>query len=183
MYRYRRREWDESRGVAYLPARVLTDPEFTVTDVAVLAGRASWSDYQGRINPGGSLRAVARRGRINVASVFRTYAKLQERGLLVGDRLRVEQLLPFSPHARAHCRQDLQAATNRARRRCSRPPHRSQRGTYAPLNSVSPRRLKEPSSNPLLPGAQQRAQQKQRRKEGGRRLRTTQTCPGVRPRV
>ena len=171
MYRYRRREWDESRGVAYLPARVLTDPEFTVTDVAVLAGRASWSDYQGRINPGGSLRAVARRGRINVASVFRTYAKLQERGLLVGDRLRVEQLLPFSPHARAHCRQDLQAATNRARRRCSRPPHRSQRGTYATLNSVSPRRLKEPSSNPLLPGAQQRAQQKQRRKEGGRRLR------------
>ena len=41
-------------------------------------------------------------------------SKLRERGLLVGDRLRVEQLLPASPHARAHCRQDLQAATNRA---------------------------------------------------------------------
>ena len=47
MYRYRRREWDESRGVAYLPAQVLTDPEFTTTDVAVLLARASWSDYQG----------------------------------------------------------------------------------------------------------------------------------------
>ena len=85
MYRYRRREWDESRGVAYLPAQVLTDPEFTATDVAVL-------------------------------------------------------------HARAHCRQDLQAATNRARRRCSRPPHRSQRGTYLPPNSVSLGRLKEPEA-------------------------------------
>ena len=52
MYRYRRREWDESRGVAYVPARVLTD--------------------QGRINPGGSVRAVARRARVNVASVSRT---------------------------------------------------------------------------------------------------------------
>ena len=41
MFRYRRREWDESRGVAYLPARVLTD--------------------RGRINPAGSARAVARR--------------------------------------------------------------------------------------------------------------------------
>ena len=172
MYRYRRREWDESRGVAYLPAWVLTDPEFTTTDVAVLVGRAGWSDYQGRINPGGSLRAVARRGRINVASVSRTYAKLRERGLLVGDRLRVEQLLPSSPHARAHCRQDLQAATNRARRRCSRPPHRSQRGTYATHDSVSPRRPKDSSSNPPLPGAQQRAQQKQRRKKGGQRPRS-----------
>ena len=172
MYRYRRREWDESRGVAYLPAQVLTDPEFTTTDVAVLVGRAGWSDYQGRINPGGSLRAVARRGRINVASVSRTYAKLRERGLLVGDRLRVEQLLPHSPHARAHSRQDLQAATNRARRRCSRPPHQSQRGTYLPPNSVSLRKLKESSSNSSLPGAQQRAQQKQRRKGGNQRPRS-----------
>ena len=172
MYRYRRREWDESRGVAYLPAQVLTDPEFTTTDVAVLLARAGWSDYQGRINPGGSLRAVARRGRINVASVSRTYAKLRERGLLVGDRLRVEQLLPHSPHARAHSRQDLQAATNRARRRCSRPPHQSQTRTYLPPNSVSLRKLKEPSSNSSLPGAQQRAQQKQRRKGGNQRPRS-----------
>ena len=122
MYRYRRREWDESRGVAYLPAQVLTDPEFTTTDVAVLVGRAGWSDYQGRINQGGSLRAVARRARVSHPSVLATYRKLRERGLLVGNRLRVEQLLPASPHARAHSRQDLQAATNRARRRCSRPP-------------------------------------------------------------
>ena len=114
MYRYRRREWDESRGVAYLPAQVLTDPEFTATDVAVLVARAGWSDYQGRINPGGSLRAVARRARVSHPSVLATYRKLRERGLLVGDRLRVEQLLPHSPHARAHCRQDLQAATNRS---------------------------------------------------------------------
>ena len=69
MYRYRRREWDESRGVAYLAAQVLTDPEFTATDVAVLLARASWSDYQGRINPGGSLRAVARRARVSHPSV------------------------------------------------------------------------------------------------------------------
>ena len=122
MYRYRRREWDESRGVAYLAAQVLTDPEFTAIDVAVLVGRAGWSDYQGRINQGGSLRAVARRARVSHPSVLATYRKLRERGLLVGDRLRVEQLLPASPHARAHSRQDLQAATNRARRRCSRPP-------------------------------------------------------------
>ena len=40
-----RREWDESRGVAYLPAWVLTDPGFTVTDVAVLVGRAGWSPH------------------------------------------------------------------------------------------------------------------------------------------
>ena len=109
MFRYRRREWDESRGVAYLPARVLTD--------------------RGRINPAGSAQAVARRARVSHPSVHATYRKLRERGLLVGDRLRVEQLLPSSPHARAHCRQDLQAATNRARRRCSRPPHRSQTRT------------------------------------------------------
>ena len=169
MYRYRRREWDESRGVAYLPAQVLTDPEFTTTDVAVLLARASWSDYQGRINPGGSLRAVARRARVSHPSVLATYRKLRERGLLVGDRLRVEQLLPASSHARAHCRQDLQAATNRARRRCSRPPHQSQTRTYLPPNSVSSRRPKEPSSNLLLPGAQQRAPQKQRRKGGDQR--------------
>ena len=172
MYRYRRREWDESRGVAYIPAQVLTDPEFTTTDVAVLVGRASWSDYQGRINQGGSLRAVARRARVSHPSVLATYRKLRERGLLVGDRLRVEQLLPASPHARAHCRQDLQAATNRARRRCSRPPHRSQTRTYLPLNSISLRELKEPSSNSSLPGAQQRAQQKKRRKGEGQRPRS-----------
>ncbi len=94
MYRYRRREWDESRGVAYLPARALTDPEFTATDVAVLVGRASWSDYQGRINPGGSQRTGARWTRVDHRTVAATYAKLRERGLLVGGRLLVEQLLP-----------------------------------------------------------------------------------------
>ena len=168
MYRYRRREWDESRGVAYVPARVLTDPEFTATDVAVLVGRTSWSDYQGRINPGGSLRTVARRARVNVASVSRTYAKLRERGLLVGDRLLVEQLLPPSPHARSHSRQDLAAATNRARRRCSRPPHQSQRDTYATPNSVSLRRPKEPFRNSPMPGALWSAAQKRRKRRGYR---------------
>ncbi len=113
----------QAAGVRQVPRRRLRPrpgahrPGVTATDVAVLVGRASWSDYQGRINPGGSQRTVARRARVDHRTVAATYAKLRERGLLVGDRLLVEQFLPPSPHARSHSRQDLAAATNRARRR------------------------------------------------------------------
>ena len=44
--------------------------------------------------------------------------------------------------------------------------------TVTPLNSISLRELKEPSSNSSLPGAQQRAQQKKRRKGEGQRPRS-----------
>ena len=71
------------------------------------------------------------------------------------------------PTAARTCRQPPTVPAAGARR----PPSRSQRGTYLPHNSVSLWEPKEPSSNSLLPGAQQRAQQKQRRNEGGRRLR------------
>jgi len=66
-YRYRRWKWDESQGDTYLPAQVLTDPEFTTTDVAMLVGRASWS--------------TTRAASTQVASVLATYRKLRERGL------------------------------------------------------------------------------------------------------
>ncbi|MXY77405.1 MAG: hypothetical protein F4Y40_10070 [Acidimicrobiia bacterium] len=52
-----------------------------------------------------------------MATVSRTYLKLRDLGLLVGDRLRVELLRAQTAHARSHIRQDLAAATNRALRR------------------------------------------------------------------
>ena len=148
----------------------LRDPDLTPTDLAVLAGWASWSDWAGRLNPGGSLRAVARRAHVSHTTVIRTLAKLRSRGLLVGNRLRVELLRPVSPHARSHVRQDLQAATNRALRRCSQRPRQSQRGTYVPQDSVSSRRPKDLSRDPPLLGAQKRTGQNRRRKGGGRPL-------------
>lgn len=166
MYRYRRREWDESRGVAYIPARVLTDPSFTHSDVAVLVGRASWQDYQGRINQGGTRRAVGRRAKAGVATVSRTYAKLRDRGLLVGDRLRVELLRPQTPHARSHLRQDLDAAANRALRRRPppRPPESQTHTTDTPINSIPDREYQDPDIDLPMRGAQQRAPQKQQTK-------------------
>ena len=93
----------------------------------------------------------------------RTYRKLRDRDLIVGNRLRVELLIPQSPHAREWGRQDLQAATNRAQRRCSHQPPRSQTHTSAtPLDSDTLHKKQEPLSDPPLPGAQQRAQQKRK---------------------
>ena len=167
LYRYHRREWDMGRGVAYVAALVLTDPSFTHTDVAVIVGLASWSDYQGRRNPGGTRRAVGRRGRGVPATVSRTYRKLRGRGLLVGNRLRVELLTPRHHHAREDCRQDLRAATNRARRRCSRPARRagrkSQTHTSAtPLDSDTLQKKEEPSTDSPMRGALKSAPQKRR---------------------
>ena len=76
------------------------------------------------------------------------------------------------PHARAHSRQDLQAATNRARRRCSRPPHTGAKPVRIYHLTVSPSGdLKNLLVIHHCPARKQRAQQKQRRKGGGRRPR------------
>ena len=184
MYRYRRREWDESRGVAYLPARVLTDPEFTVTDVAVLVGTGVLVGLPGPHQPG-RITASGRPPSPGQPPQRAHHLPQAPGARPTGGRPAPGRAAPTSPRrtpvptAAKTCRQPPTGHAAAARR----PPHRSQRGTYLPLNSVSPRRLKEPSSNPPLPGAQQRAQQKQRRKEGGSAATTTQTCPGVRSRV